>query len=659
MAKKYTCLCLAILLAMLCNTSIYAQQVSVSIPERGTHGLHDSEVVKEMLNKHLKSWKTHPAEASQILMAAYKKSEEIKFYRGAYIALTNLGYMHQHNGNHDSALYYMLKATPLSGKPENIKFSNIFYNNIALTYSSIGNYEKAMTYYYKAMEVVGRVKMKNGTDSVGLYNNIGILWARLEELDQALKTFRQAEAIVLRTKDTFQSAMTNLNIGEAFYRMKQLDSAEKYYLDVLSISDKHPVENYKSSAIISLGAVYREKKQFAKSKEYIAMGIALADTSAHTSAYERIYLQSEVAKFYISTRQFDTAKIILAKALANAYEMNHKELLEMLERLVATVYGSTGQYEEAYKHLQAYTEIKDSLFQKEKKRSLDAWINVMDAEKNKALLEQKLYITRQNANLQKKNVLVGGTILGSLLLLSISFAAMVHYRHKQVIQQALISQLQQTQEINQLKAQVRGEEQERQRIAHELHDNVASQLWAIRLNVDNIRQSPPLNGAFDKSLGSILQQLTDATQDLRKTAHNLMPDLLVEEGLATALASMCEKISNYTSLEVDFQEYGTVPRMDKEIELSLYRMAQELIQNVMKHARNATHLLVQLSCAGTMLNITVEDNGIGFKEKGKEEGIGLQQIRKRTQALKGHFDLQSIPGKGTTAYLEFDLQHLL
>ena len=88
-------------------------------------------------------------------------------------------------------------------------------------------------------------------------------------------------------------------------------------------------------------------------------------------------------------------------------------------------------------------------------------------------------------------------------------------------------------------------------------------------------------------------------------------------------------------------------------------MVQELIQNVMKHAKEASSMLVQLSCAGTMLNVTVEDNGKYFDASQHNEGVGLQQIRKRVAAMKGHFDLQSIPGKGTTAYLEFDLEHLL
>src|SRR5690606_11749826 len=112
-----------------------------------------------------------------------------------------------------------------------------------------------------------------------------------------------------------------------------------------------------------------------------------------------------------------------------------------------------------------------------------------------------------------------------------------------------------------------GEEQERNRLALELHDGIASQLWAIKLNVDSLQQQDSFHGSQRQSLRTIYQQLDDTTREVRKTAHNLMPDLLLDEGLATALASLCDKIKKQTELEVDFLEFGTIPRMDEEIEL--------------------------------------------------------------------------------------------
>lgn len=178
--------------------------------------------------------------------------------------------------------------------------------------------------------------------------------------------------------------------------------------------------------------------------------------------------------------------------------------------------------------------------------------------------------------------------------------------------------------------------------------------------MDIFRRQEGLNAQQQQQLTDIYRQLEETAQEVRNTAHNMMPALLLDEGLGAALASLCEKAERSTGLVAAYQEYGSVPRLDREIEHLLYRMVQELVQNAMKHAAGATHLLVQLSCSDAVLNITVEDNGQGFswpQEAGR--GEGLQHIVRNVQALKGHIDIKSSSGKGTAVYMELDIQNLL
>ncbi len=360
---------------------------------------------------------------------------------------------------------------------------------------------------------------------------------------------------------------------------------------------------------------------------------------------------------YLHMKDYAKARPLLTDAYEQAKAMQNGELIESMEPDLAELYAATGEFEKAYRHQKNYADIKDSLFNNERSRSIEVLMNTKVAEKDKAVLTQKLHIAQQKGQLQKKNIWIGGSLLISLLLISLSFALIRNFRHNQKLQQSQINQLSQKQEINQLKAQVRGEEQERQRIARELHDGIASQLWAIKLNVESIQQNRKNKTEGNSNLTPVFQQLNDVTVDVRKTAHNLMPDLLLKEGLAAAVRSLCEKTDRNTKLDVHFQAFGALPKIDKEVELSIYRMVQELIQNVLKHAMDASNLLVQLSYVNTLLSITVEDNGKVVSNTQNIDGVGLQQIRKRTEAFKGHFDLQSISGKGTTAYLEFDLKH--
>lgn len=126
-----------------------------------------------------------------------------------------------------------------------------------------------------------------------------------------------------------------------------------------------------------------------------------------------------------------------------------------------------------------------------------------------------------------------------------------------------------------------------------------------------------------------------------------------------AMATFCEKMEKSTHLHIDFLSYGEIPALDPAVELSIYRMVQELVQNILKHA-SATQALVQLSCENNLLNVTVEDNGRGISEHDDKHttGTGLTGIQARVQALNGHMDLKSIKNKGTAVYLEFDLHNM-
>jgi two-component system, NarL family, sensor kinase len=449
-------------------------------------------------------------------------------------------------------------------------------------------------------------------------------------------------------------------MGTCYKLLDDVQKAEQCYRQALQYAEKQTRVKYTSSCYDALSTLAHRKGNY-------TMALALLDsarraevtTAFYNVAFKHANRMIAEGSIHLDMKNYDRAKLLLEKGHSDATKMQNNELLIEVKPSLAELYAATGQQEKAYRLMQEYTEMKDTLLKTEQARSVKVQTDVILGEKDRTMLAQKLEITSQKNILQQKNFIIGGTLLGSLLLSLLSFALARIYKNKQAVQQSLIQQLQQTQEINQLKAQVRGEEQERQRIAHELHDNISGQLWALKLNVDNMKQTGPHHEGYHRNLATIYKQLTDASQDVRKTAHNLLPDLLLQEGLATALASLCEKTSKHTRLEVDFQEYGDVPRTDKEIELSIYRMVQELIQNVLKHAYEATHILVQLSCVNNLLSITVEDNGKGPVEEQKEEGVGLQQIRKRTTALKGSFDFQSLPGNGTTAYLEFDLNKLL
>jgi len=156
---------------------------------------------------------------------------------------------------------------------------------------------------------------------------------------------------------------------------------------------------------------------------------------------------------------------------------------------------------------------------------------------------------------------------------------------------------------------------------------------------------------YNKALGMLDSSITE----LRRVAHNMMPEALVKFGIKDALGDFCNSLDN-RQIKVNFQYFGIEKRFDQKIEISLYRIAQELINNAFKHSQ-ATELIVQLIQEENRVNLTVQDNGKGFNTDilRTSKGSGVANIRSRVEALNGRFDLFSEPGKGTETIVEYKL----
>ena len=136
-----------------------------------------------------------------------------------------------------------------------------------------------------------------------------------------------------------------------------------------------------------------------------------------------------------------------------------------------------------------------------------------------------------------------------------------------------------------------------------------------------------------------------------------MPDVLIKNSLREALLLYCANINKADQLSIDLQFHGEIDHINRSVELILYRITQELIQNMIKHA-NATHAIIQIIQDKGRLNLIVEDNGAGFNMKNNIVGFGMQNLQYRVQALQGYISITSAEGKGTSVYIEFDLEKL-
>lgn len=206
-----------------------------------------------------------------------------------------------------------------------------------------------------------------------------------------------------------------------------------------------------------------------------------------------------------------------------------------------------------------------------------------------------------------------------------------------------------------LNSLLEGQEQERKRLAREIHDGIGPILSTVKMTLANIEGDlenidRDLAAKFRKSYGLI----DEAADDLRSISHNLMPKVLSDFGLVEALETLSEKINETKSLSVEFINAGIDERLDEITELGLYRISQELINNTLKHAQ-ASLITIQLIKRPESIRLMYEDNGKGFNPDNITKGIGLANIEYRAEALECETIIESQPGKGMIATVEIPL----
>lgn len=210
------------------------------------------------------------------------------------------------------------------------------------------------------------------------------------------------------------------------------------------------------------------------------------------------------------------------------------------------------------------------------------------------------------------------------------------------------------QEFERYRVIAEAREAERSRIAKDLHDGIGGLLSGVRISLANIQSRLNLKQDDELIFERSMDMLDGSMQELRRVAHAMSPPSLEVFGLKTALRDYVETVNSMKTVKTIFQAIGDERRFEKEQELIIYRVIQELINNVFKHAQ-ATECLVQVSYLSDYLSITVEDNGKGFDMNKESNGMGWSNIRQRVEFLKGTFDLHSSSSSGTSVQINIPL----
>jgi len=308
--------------------------------------------------------------------------------------------------------------------------------------------------------------------------------------------------------------------------------------------------------------------------------------------------------------------------------------------------------------------VSDSLFKAEtSKRVAEVEAQYQNEKKQTEIVQLQKDKQIQSLTIRQKSTL-NYFLIGSLAaFLVAAFLGYRNFRHRQQLtkqqgelQQQRISELEKDRQLIAVDAMLQGQEEERSRLAKDLHDGLGGLLSGVKFSLSNMKDNliitPENMTVFERSL----DMLDTSIKELRRVAHNMMPEMLTRFGLNEALKEYCNTINTTNLLLVKYQSIGMDSRIEKSSEIIIYRIIQELLNNILKHAA-ATEAMIQLVKEEGRLSIIVEDNGKGFDIATLKEnkGAGLTSVQSRVDYLKGQLDIHSEAGKGTLVNIELNV----
>lgn len=487
-------------------------------------------------------------------------------------------------------------------------------------------------------------------------SNIGSTYAKLNRQSQARQYFLRSLKITRELHDNRTTGNTLGNLGQLYLRLNKPDSALFFMNEAINLFRKIDDKTNLGIALATVGGIYARKGQHAKRLEISLESLRLSQEM--NDQVQETYGLANVGNALLDLKRPTEAEAYYRQALAIAERTQQKTLRRLAYQGMARWHHTMGNGPAAYDFMVKYSAIKDSIYNEESARQIaEMEARFETAKKQQEIVSQQLTITQQESRLTNQRY--GMVALAGLLILLALGGALwvqrIRARQRADLDAAIIRQ----QELN-LQAVILAQEDERKRIAKDLHDGIAQQLGGLklawqRLSRDIAHKTPDENAH--------LQQLTavlDASCDeVRTLSHRMMPRALAELGLVPALDDMLHKSLGNSDIQFSFDHFGPAEnadqRLPEHIEIAVFRIAQELINNVMKHA-HASEVSLQLIHQPHQLLLVVEDNGRGMAESAKTDGIGMANIRSRTSTLGGEFTCEPSPEKGLVCTIKIPLQ---
>jgi two-component system, NarL family, sensor kinase len=611
---------------------------------------------------------------NQALFNAKKKQDPVIIAK----CETMFGFMHGEKAEYDKAISAYLKSLKILEKTTEYRSIGNANHNIAIYLLRLDRDNEALNYAETAIAYLLKHNSKPNQELLNAYNTKGVALVSSKKYSEAIETYNKsiematnlggnanglsngytnlanvylkidssrAEIIPLqhkalkalngRTDRTSLRglASTNMNIGILLKRKGDNIGSLTYLEEALKYSKLINDKDYLRKVYLNLSECTGNLKDFETAYEYGYLNRKYTDsvrseTIEKSISAERVKFETEKKEAEIvllnTKNQLQKADLDKSKLQILNDELELKERKILLESQSLTLKNQTLELNAKEVVVQNTKLENDKNIQKVKYLDIENQLN-------KANIKAKNWFLRLLAL-----AFLVSAILGYLL-----------YNRRKLQQEAKLSQEVAKQQELATQAVLEAEERERKRISSDLHDGVGQTIMALKMSLLGILDFLEFkNEKSQKVFENALLLANDSAKEVRTISHQMMPHALLKKGLSAALQEFIDKVE-LDNLKINLSIQNLGQNLDSQQESVLYRVIQEAVNNVVKHAK-ASKLDISLTKTGSAIEASIEDNGLGFEPTGKEfEGIGLKNIQDRVAFLKGKVSINSQKGKGT------------
>ncbi|MEO5564884.1 MAG: sensor histidine kinase [Chitinophagaceae bacterium] len=648
MIKKYPILLFLLLLSLV----MQAQQPNIdSLLQRLKVAKGDSATLNLYLEIGNQYEGTEPLQAKVYYRKAIDLSTKMNFHQGIIRSLIYYSSVFSVTGEYDSAIIYTTKALAIARETKDSLNTGIALLNIGVAHGFLEDYETAIQYCQEGLKMVDGKSHKN--IEVQINDRLQVLYYQMAQYDKGVVFGKKAVQQSRELNIPYQLAQSLTNLAVNYQANSMHSKGIPLLAEALVIAKELGNYHLESAILLNLSDGLLVAGDYEKVKLHADRSLLLHRELGSLDG-QAISLRA-LAMYYVQIKDFGNARKFATESSVIAKKMNLTLDYAEAIHVLSNVAFATGDMESGLKYYREYGDSIKAVVKhvlSDKSANLEKKYETEKKETQIKKLEAEKKV--QQLSIRQKNILNSILIGGAAVLLIISLLLYRNHKNKQKLQQQRINELEKEKQLTATEAVLKGEEQERSRLAKDLHDGLGGMLSGIKYSLNtmkgNLIMTPDNTQAFERSM----DMLDSSIKEMRRVAHNMMPEALVKFGLDTALKDFANDINQSGALQVNYQSIEIEnAAIDQITAITVYRIIQELLHNIIKHAAART-AIVQVAKSDGHITITVEDDGKGFDTNilTQSKGIGWTNIQSRVDYLKGKLDIQSEHGKGTSVHIE-------